>query len=318
MWRTPPRLSAERSEALLPPLSPENTNTSPTSRTKQDFAWRRDRPECSCPAGKLPPLDRSLPLGGVGVNGRTRMADENHSNTTGSQQRRRLQMLERRASLPIRAAHQSLRRAWLRVAQCAPAHAAETACSGVSFQNKRRKERFARRRRSPRRNILWRQRQPDPGQTRPDSASASPVEWRKFACAPPDWADRQRRVHRTFLCGSIPAVTRSRCYRWRPRIRALYDPASTTKTTPAAAPKHLRRPRPNPLRFRQRLFPVRRSTARGARALPRLGRLCECAFPSRQCICRRSPTYRTSPAAASTLPRRPARTVTFRSPARPE
>jgi len=32
------------------------TGTCSTSGTKQDFAWRRGRPECACPEGKSLPL----------------------------------------------------------------------------------------------------------------------------------------------------------------------------------------------------------------------------------------------------------------------
>ena len=56
-----------------PQLFPENTNTSPNSQTKQDFARRRDQPEYSCPEGERPPLLRSLPLGEGRVNGDARL-----------------------------------------------------------------------------------------------------------------------------------------------------------------------------------------------------------------------------------------------------
>jgi len=59
-----------------PQLFPENTNTSPNSQTKQDFARRRDQPEYSCPEGERPPLLRSLPLGEGRVNGDARLTPD--------------------------------------------------------------------------------------------------------------------------------------------------------------------------------------------------------------------------------------------------
>src|SRR5713101_3414064 len=42
----------------------KNTHTSATSQTKQDYAWRRDQPECSCPEGKSLPLSKAYPAAG--------------------------------------------------------------------------------------------------------------------------------------------------------------------------------------------------------------------------------------------------------------
>ncbi len=40
-----------------------------TSQPKQDYAQRRDQPECSCPGGKSLPLIKAYPRGKAGVNG---------------------------------------------------------------------------------------------------------------------------------------------------------------------------------------------------------------------------------------------------------
>src|SRR5260370_17257543 len=39
----------------------KNGHTSAISQTKQDYAWRRDQPECSCPGAKSLPLIKAYP-----------------------------------------------------------------------------------------------------------------------------------------------------------------------------------------------------------------------------------------------------------------
>jgi hypothetical protein len=55
---------AEQSEATRPQDYPEKAHTSSASRTKQDYASRRDQPECSCPEGKSLPLGKAYPAPG--------------------------------------------------------------------------------------------------------------------------------------------------------------------------------------------------------------------------------------------------------------
>src|SRR5882672_2756016 len=64
MWGQPPRLSRQAKRGALTTDLSQNTHASATAQTKQDYAWRRDQPECSCPEGKSLPLGKAYPARG--------------------------------------------------------------------------------------------------------------------------------------------------------------------------------------------------------------------------------------------------------------
>src|SRR5277367_6434975 len=126
-----------------------------------------------------------------------------------------------------------------------------------------------------------------------DSDSAEPTQAQISAFAPPGSASRQRIIRQTFLCESVREEVLKHCCTWPPRKLALCALASRKEMHPRGAKKPPHLLRTNPTRFRQTLFPIRRSKARRAIALRQPETLSEFAFRFRQYTCRRWQRCRT-------------------------